>query len=209
MLLYDNVHAPSPRRVRIFLREKDIEIRTMPVDIIEGGNLHPDFLKISRRGLLPVLQLDDGTIIDETVAICRYFEELHPAPALMGATALEKAVIESWQRRMEFDGMTGVAEVFRNSMAPMADRGVPGRSGDPQIPQLIDRGKRTVARFYESLDDRLGSSPYLAGDSFTIADITALCTVDFATFAGMPVPPGHSNTKRWHQQVSARPSYSA
>lgn len=206
MLLYDNAHAPSPRRVRIFLKEKKIEVRTVPVDILEGGNLQPDFLEVNPRGLLPVLRLDDGSTIDETVAICRYFEELHPEPPLMGSTPLEKAVIESWQRRMEFDGMAGVADVFRNSIPPMANRGVPGRSGDPQISELIDRGKATVAGFYRMLDNRLAGSRYLAGDRFTIADITALCTVDFAAFAGMPIPERHASTLRWHQAVSSRPS---
>jgi glutathione S-transferase len=188
MLLYDNAHAPSPRRVRIFLKEKGIEVRTVQVDILGGGNLAPEFLAISPRGLLPVLRLDDGAVIDETVAICRYFEELHPRPALLGSTPLEKALVESWQRRVELDGMAGVADVFRNSLPAMANRGVPGRVGDPQIAQLVDRGRISVARFYKMLDDRLAGSRYLAGDRFTIADITALCTIDFATFAGMPIP---------------------
>jgi len=163
MLLYDNRHAPSPRRVRIFLKEKDIDVPTVPVDILEGGNLAPDFQRVSPRGLLPVLRLDDGTVIDETDAICRYFEELKPEPSLFGLTAVEKALVASWSRRAEFDGMAGVADVFRNSVPPMANRGVPGRSGDPQIPQLVERGKITVARFYQMLDDRLASARYLAG----------------------------------------------
>jgi glutathione S-transferase len=209
MLLYDNRHAPSPRRVRMFLKEKDIEVPTEPVDILEGGNLKPDFLQVSSRGLLPVLRLDNGTIIDETVAICRYFEELKPEPALFGLTPLEKALVESWSRRAEFDGMAGVADVFRNSAPPMANRGVPGRTGDPQIPQLVDRGRTAVARFYQMLEDRLGGAQYLAGDRFSIADITALCTIDFSTFAGMSIPDPHINVRRWHKDVSDRPSANA
>jgi len=209
MLLYDNRHAPSPRRVRIFLKEKDIDVPTVPVDILEGGNLAPDFQRVSPRGLLPVLRLDDGTVIDETDAICRYFEELKPEPSLFGLTTVEKALVASWSRRAEFDGMAGVADVFRNSVPPMANRGVPGRSGDPQIPQLVERGKITVARFYQMLDDRLASARYLAGDRFSIADITALCTIDFSTFAGMTIPGDHANVRRWHRVVSARPSADA
>ena len=209
MLLYDNRHAPSPRRVRIFLKEKDIDVPTVPVDILEGGNLAPDFQRVSPRGLLPVLRLDDGTVIDETDAICRYFEELKPEPSLFGLTAVEKALVASWSRRAEFDGMAGVADVFRNSVPPMANRGVPGRSGDPQIPQLVERGKITVARFYQMLDDRLAGARYLAGDRFSIADITALCTIDFSTFAGMTIPDDHANVRRWHKDVSARPSTDA
>jgi glutathione S-transferase len=209
MLLYDNRHAPSPRRVRIFLKEKDIEVPTAPVDLLEGGNLMPDFQRVSPRGLLPVLRLDDGTIIDETDAICRYFEELKPEPSLFGLTAVEKALVASWSRRAEFDGMAGAADVFRNSVPPMANRGVPGRTGDPQIPQLVERGKITVARFYQMLDDRLAGARYLAGDRFSIADITALCTIDFSTFAGMTIPDDHANVRRWHKDVSVRPSMDA
>lgn len=209
MLLYDNAHAPSPRRVRIFLKEKNINVRTEQVDILAGGNLQPDFLALSPRGLLPVLRLDDRTIIDETVAICRYFEEIHPAPPLLGSTPLEKAVVESWQRRAELDGMAGVADVFRNSAPFMTDRGVPGRAGDPQIAQLVERGRITVARFYRMLDDRLAGARYLAGDCFSIADITALCTVDFAAFARLPIPDRHANARRWHRDVSSRPSAAA
>jgi glutathione S-transferase len=209
MLLYDNRHAPSPRRVRIFLHEKAIELPTAPVDILGGGNLTTDFLKVSPRGLVPVLLFQDGTIIDETVAICRYFEEIKPQPALFGTTPLEKGLVESWQRRVELDGMGGVAEIFRNSAPPMANRGVAGRAGDPQIPQLVERGKITVARFYQMLDERLAASRYVAGDRFSIADITALCTIDFATFAGVGIPRSHINVKRWHEDVSARPSAAA
>jgi glutathione S-transferase len=209
MLLYDCAGAPSPRRVRIFLKEKRIEIPTKQINIVEGANLKTDFLKINPRGLLPVLQLDDGTSIDETVAICRYFEHTNPDPPLMGTTALEQALVESWQRRIEFDGMAGVADVFRNSAPPMVDRGVPGRMGDAQIAQLVGRGRASVTRFYEMLNDRLGDSRYVAGEKFTIADITTLCTVDFAVFAGMPIPERHANTERWHAEVSSRPSSSA
>jgi len=205
MLLYDNRHAPSPRRVRIFLKEKGIDVPTVPVDILAGGNLTPDFMQVSPRGLLPVLCLDNGMIIDETVAICRYFEEIKPEPSLFGLTPLDKALVESWSRRAEFDGMGGVADVFRNSVPLMANRGVPGRTGDPQIPQLVDRGRITVARFYQMLDDRLAHSRYLAGDQFSVADITALCTIDFSAFAGMPIPDEDTNVRRWHKDVSQRP----
>jgi glutathione S-transferase len=190
----------------MFLAEKGLEIPTVEVNILEGENLKEEFLAVNPRGVLPVLELDDGTYLDETVAICRYLEEEHPDPPLLGRNALEKAEIECWQRHAEFDGMFAVGEFFRNSVPPFGDRSLPGRSGDKQIPELIDRGRRGVAIFYQRLEDRLGASEFVGGASFSIADITALCVVDFAAFVGLPIPAGNHHTQAWHQKVSARSS---
>lgn len=209
MKLYDCQMAPNPRRVRIFIAEKGIELPTVEVSIMDGENLQPEFLKVNPRGLLATLQLDDGTVIDEAPAICTYLESEYPDPPLMGTTPLERAQVLSWDRHMENDGLAAVGEFFRNSAPPMANRALPGRSGDPQIPGLIERGKRSAGVFYDRLERRLQDSEFVAGSSFSLADITGLCVVDFAGFAGLPIPDGNEHTQRWHQAVSSRPSAKA
>jgi len=201
--------APNPRRVRVFLAEKGVDIPKTEVSIIEGENLKPEYLAVNPRGLLPTLELDDGSRIDETIAICRYIEETQPEPNLMGRDALEKAQIESWQRHMEFDGLNPTGEMFRNSFDPFKNRGLPGLENVQAIPELAARGKAGVERFYERLEHRLSQSSYVAGERYTIADITALCVVDFASFAKMGIPEANTNTKRWHADVSSRPSAKA
>ena len=209
MKLYDCQMAPNPRRVRVFLAEKGVDIPKTEVSIIDGENLKPEYLAVNPRGLLPTLELDDGSRIDETIAICRYIEETQPEPNLMGRDALEKAQIESWQRHMEFDGLNPTGEMFRNSFDPFKNRGLPGLENVQAIPELAARGKAGVERFYERLEHRLSQSAYVAGERYTIADITALCVVDFASFAKMGIPEANTNTKRWHADVSARPSAKA
>ncbi len=199
--------APNPRRVRIFLAEKGIAIDKVEVDIAGGGNLTPDYLAMNPRGVVPTLLLDDGSILDESVAICRYFEMLQPEPNLLGRDALESAQIESWQRRMEFDGLLAVASTFRNEAEPFLNRSMPGAvPGLPAIPALAERGRVLTAHFFEMLNARLGQSEFVAGDRYTIADISALVAVDFAKWIRMRVPEAHAHTKRWYEAVSARPS---
>lgn len=211
MKLYDCKMAPNPRRVRIFLAEKGIDLPKVEVSIVEGENLKPEYLRVNPRGLLPVLELADGTRLDETIAICRYLEEANPEPNLMGRSPLEKATIESWQRHMEFDGMVAVSEVVRNSIPVFSTRGLPGVTQPvAAIPALVERGTNSVKRFYERLEQRLSESEYVGGNRFTIADITALCAVDVATNrANLPIPASNKNTQRWHAAVSARPSAKA
>ena len=211
MKLYDSKLAPNPRRARMFMAEKGISCDTAQVDIIQGENLSDDFLAINPRGVLPTLVLDDGTVLDESVAICRYFEEIQPQPPLMGTDPVSKARIEARQRHMEFDGLMGAAEAFRNAFPGFANRGLPGSAGAVDaVPELVERGRNTVQRFYERLDEALAQSEFVAGDAFTIADITALCTVDFAAGAArVPIPDDCENLKRWHAAVSARPSAAA
>ena len=210
MKLYDMQRAPNPRRVRIFIAEKGLDIPKVEVDIPREENLKEDFQKINYRGLVPVLELDDGTCIDESVAICRYLEELYPEPNLLGTDALSRAQIESWQRHMEFDGFLSVASVFRNTFPLFSERGVPGRpAGFKAIPDLAKRGRAQYALFLEDLNNRLGDCEYIAGDKFTIADITALVTVDFGKFTELNVPAEHKNIQRWYARVSSRPSAGA
>jgi len=211
MKLYDTNMAPNPRRVRIFMAEKGIACETEQVDIIKGENLSDEYLAVNPRGLLPTLVLDDGTVLDESVAICRYLEEIQPEPPLMGSGAVDKARVEARQRHMEFDGLQGAADAFRNSFPLFSSRGLPGSGGAVDaIPELAERGKGRVERFYRRLDEDLGASPFVAGEAFSIADITALCTVDFAVAAArIPIPEDCENLKRWHARVSARPSAQA
>lgn len=211
MKLYDTTGAPNPRRVRMFMAEKGVECEKVELNIVKGENLTEEFLAINPRGMMPTLQLDDGTVIDETVAICRYLEESHPEPALMGTDAVSKAHIESRQRHMEWDGLLPAMEAFRNSFPGFASRGLGGNVGEVSaIDALAERGKASLERFYARLDAELSDQAFVAGDSFSIADITALCTIDFAGAAArVPIPDECANVKRWHEAVSARPSAQA
>ena len=208
MKLYDQAQAPNPRRVRIFMAEKGISCETVQVNIVAGENLGTDFLSISPRGLLPCLVLDDGSVIDESIAICRYFEELQPDPLLLGSTPIERAGIAARERHMEQDGLCNARDAFRNSFPGFKSRGVGGNVGDiPAIPELAERGKTLLARFYERLDEYLASHRYVVDDHFTIADITALCAIDFGIRASrVPVSERLVYLLRWHSKVSARPS---
>jgi glutathione S-transferase len=207
MKLYDMIKAPNPRRVRMFLAEKGIEIARVEIDIPGGGNLHPDYLAINPRGVVPTLQFEDGSILDESVAICRYFELEQPEPNLMGRESLEQARIDSWQRRMEFDGLFSIAMVFRNSAPQFAGRATPGAGGHAaQLPELVPRGRALTQRFLNDLNDRLSSSTYVAGDRFTIADITAYVCIDFARWIGMVPDNTHQALQNWRAQIRQRPS---
>jgi glutathione S-transferase len=210
MKLYDMVKAPNPRRVRMFLAEKGIEVPCEQLDIAGGENLTPGYLAINPRGSVPALLLDDGTLIDESVAICRYFEELHPEPNLLGRTPLEKAQIESWQRHMEFDGMMSVGFVFRNVHPPFANRGAAGTApAVPQLPDMAARGIVLTEHFFATLNARLGDVPFVAGDRFTIADITGFIAVEFARWVKLAPAETHDNIKRWYADIKARPSAKA
>ena len=210
MKLYDYTQAPSPRRVRIFAAEKGIQLDLVQVDLMTAANLQPEFLAINPRGLVPALQLADGTVIDEAVSICRYLEELYPEPNLMGMDARERAIIDSRTRHMEMDGFLPGAEAFRNTSPVFAKRGLQGVTEEvPAIPALAERGFAGIRRFYESLERDLSRQPFIAGSRFTIADITGLCVVDFYKWVRQAIPAQNTHTLRWYATVSARPSIKA
>ncbi len=190
------------------MAEKGIECEIEQINIVKGENLSDDFLVINPRGLLPVLVLDDGTILTESVAICFYLESIYPDPSLMGRTPIEIAHITARQREMEFDGLLPAAEVFRNSYPGFAKRGIGGNVGEVDaIPALADRGRASLLRWYRRLDEHLAHDQFIVGDKFTNADIAALCALDFATSAArVPVSNEFKNLKHWHAEVSARPS---
>ena len=209
MKFYDCTTAPSPRRVRIFLAEKGISVPTVQVDLRNNEQLTPAFRKINPDATVPSLELDDGTHINDAVGICVYFEAIHPQPALMGETAEEKALVASWQREAERNGFYAVMEVFRNSSPGLKGRALPGPHDYEQIPALAERGRLRVQHFQEQMDARLGQSEFIAGPHYSIADITALITIDFAVRAKMPIPENYEHLRRWYAQVSARPSAKA
>ncbi|HWW35977.1 MAG TPA: glutathione S-transferase [Xanthobacteraceae bacterium] len=209
MKFYDCTTAPSPRRVRIFLAEKGISVPTVQVDLRNNEQLTPAFRKINPDATVPSLELDDGTRINDAVGICVYFEAIHPQPPLMGETAEEKALVASWQREAERNGFYAVMEVFRNSAPGLKGRALPGPHDYEQIPALAERGRLRVQHFQEQMDARLGQSEFIAGPHYSIADITALITIDFAVRAKMPIPENYEHLRRWYAQVSARPSAKA
>jgi len=211
MKLYNTTGAPNPRRVRIFMAEKGIDCEKVEINIVKGENLSAEFLGVNPRGMLPTLVLDDGTVIDETVAICRYLEESNPEPPLMGTDAVSKAQIESRQRHMEWDGLIPAMEAFRNSFPGFAKRGLGGSVGEvPAIEALVDRGRTMLSRFYSHLNEHLAQHQFIAAEVFSIADITALCTIDFSTGAArVSIPDELTHLKRWHSETSARPSAKA
>ena len=202
MKIYDSQTAPNPRRVRIFLAEKGIEVSYEQIDIAKAQNRSPEFHKKNELGVVPVLELDDGTCIAESVAICRYFEELHPEPPLMGVGALDRAMVEMWQRRMEFQIFIPIVQVFRN--------GHPFFKGRiPQVPEFGEVCRKAAEQQLGWLDSVLAEREFIAGDRYTIADITALCGIDFGRVSGIRIQPEQKHLARWHAAVSARPSAKA
>lgn len=211
MKLYDCQIAPNPRRARIFMHEKGIDIPRVEIDVLAAENLKPEFLAISPRGLVPALELDDGTCIDEVMAICRYLEEIHPEPYLLGADPVARALVTSRQRQMEFDGMIAGSEVFRNQNENFAARSLPGATAAPlpAIPELVTRGSAILQRFFAALEKYLSETEFVAGADFSMADITAMCAVDFVGWVDMKIPASCPLTQAWYDKVAARPSAKA
>jgi glutathione S-transferase len=202
MKLYDSAMAPNPRRVRIFLAEKGIEVPTVSVDIGAAENRKPEYLAKNPMGGVPMLELDDGTCLAETVAICRYFEAEQPEPPLMGVDGRDVAIVEMWNRRMEFEVAVPAMQSFRNTHDFFKGR-------IPQVPEYGAVCKASVLKRLEWLDTELSSRKFIAGDRFTIADITAVVGIDFGRVTGIRIEPALKNLQRWHEAVSARPSAKA
>lgn len=210
MKLYDMKLSPNCRRVRIFLAEKGLTIETEECFDAERACLKTDYISRYSPRLVPMLELDDGTQIGESTAICRYMERLHPIPALWGRTALEEAMVEMWQQKVHCDGELGVEESFRNAFPPFAGRGLPGTAETvAQIPELIERGRARYGRFVRMLDHQLERNPFVAGQQFSMPDISALCAIDFARFTGLELPSELKHVARWYEAVSKRPSAQA
>jgi glutathione S-transferase len=209
MKFYDCMTAPSPRRVRVFLAEKGISVPTVQVDLRNGEQLGAAFHAINPDATVPVLELDDGRRISDIVGICRYFEETHPAPPLMGRDAADKAIVEGWQRWCERECFYATMDAFRNATPGLKTRALPGPDDYPQIPALAERGRMRVSGFYRRLNERLAASEFIAGPQFTIADITAMVSIDFAAWIKLKPTPEQPHLLRWQAAVSARPSAKA
>jgi glutathione S-transferase len=203
MKLYDGGKAPNPRRVRIFLAEKGITLDLQPIDLGTMQHKSPAYTALNPLQRLPALVLDDGTVITESTAICRYFEALHPEPNLFGRTALEIATVEMWNRRIEMHFYGAVQSVFRHLHPAMKDFEV------PQIAEWGEVNKARVSDFLAILDAQLAQHPFVAGERFSIADISGLVTVDLMKPAKLVVGDELVNVKRWYLDVSQRPSAKA
>ncbi len=198
MKLYESP-SPNARRVTAFMAEKGIEIERVPVDIRGGENISDEYLKKNPGGRVPMLELDDGTYLSESVAICRYLEGLHPEPNLMGKDALEQAIIEMWSRRVELNFMANVAGAFRNITGFFKDR-------ETCVKEWGEVCAEVAPRMLTMFDDQLADNEYVAGDRFTNADITLCIAIDFARMVQVVPIPELANIERWHAQVSTRPS---
>ncbi len=208
MRLYDCTPAPSPRRVRIFLAEKGLELPRVEVDLAAGEQYGTAFRAINPRCTVPVLVLDDGTALGETLAICHYLEEVYPTPALFGQDALQRARVLEWNARIEVEGLLAIAEAFRNRSRGFRDRALTGPDAYAQLPELVERGRRRAEVFFDLLDAHLAATPYVVGSHYTLADMTALVAVDFAGWIKLDIGE-RRHLARWHRAVSARPSAAA
>ena len=197
MKLYDCATAPTPRRVRIFLAEKGITVPTVQVNLREGEHLQPSFRRINPDATVPALELDNGTLVTDAVAICVYFEETRPEPPLIGRTAEEKAVTIAWNRRVERDGFYAVMEAFRNSTPGLKGRALPGPDNYEQIPALAERGRQRVGQFFQSMNEHLGGREFVAGPRYSMADITTQITLEFSKWAKLPIPESCPHLTRW------------
>jgi glutathione S-transferase len=203
MKLYDSAFAPNPRRVRMFLAEKGVKVPTETIDLGKLQQKTADFSAINPLQRIPALVLDSGEVLTETVAICRYFEEIQPEPPLFGVGALEKARVEMWQRRAELEFFFPIGQAFRHSHPAMREM------EKPQIAELAETSRPRAIAFARFLDGELAKRRFLAGETFTIADITAFIAAEFAKPARVAFPDDLVHLARWRAEVAARPSAAA
>ena len=203
MLLYHDPRAPNPRRVRIFLAEKSVAYDTIEILINAGAHQTAEFRKKSPLALLPVLELADGKVLRESMAICRYIEETHPEPNLFGNDAWERAQIEQWNRHAELELLWPISQVFRNSHPFWVGK-------IKQAPEFAEIMRELVASRLDWFEGELANRSYMAGDRFTVADITAVCGIDFGKVADIRIDPTtHPHLAAWHKRISERPTYKA
>lgn len=209
MNFYDCATAPSPRRARMFIAEKGLEIETRQVDLRNDGHRAPEFLALNQHGTVPVLTTDAGTHLTENIAIAGYLEAMHPEPPLMGTTPDEKGAVLMWNAICEFHCGMSIAEALRNASPALKDRALPGAVNYDQIPKLAERGAKRLQVFYATLEQRLRDSSWLAGDTFTMADITGYVFCDFARIVKMMPPEENTATQAWIAKIASRPSAQA
>lgn len=204
--LYDCATAPSPRRARILLCEKDVTYQTVEVDLRNGEQLSDAYRKVNPQCTVPAVRTDEGLLLTDNAAITAYLEARFPEPPLLGNTAQEKAEIASWNWRVEFEGLLAIAEALRNSAPAMANRALSGPVDYPQIPELAQRGLARVQQFFITLNEHLASRDFIAADRFSIADITAVVAVDFARVVKVKPGEQHPHLQRWRLAMAQRPS---
>ena len=209
MRLFDFHRAPNPRRVRIFIAEKGIEVPVVKVDLLAMEQLTSEFRAINPGATVPVLETDEGVYLTECIAICRYLETLHPEPCLFGSGATNEAQVLMWNGIIEHEGFHAVAEMLRNWSPGFRNRVFPGPQEIAQMPELIERGRKRSEQFFDRIEKRLLHSQFIAGDSFSIADITLVTIVDFSDWVELDVRASRPGLERWYQQVAARPSMNA
>jgi glutathione S-transferase len=210
MQYYDYRHAPSPRKVRLFIAEKGIELPTMQVDLRARAQHKPEFLAKNPSGAVPMLELDDGTCLTESLAICHYLEQRFPQPNLMGLDAREQALVLMWNDIQVFEGYLGIQEVLRNSHEAFKDRALGGPVPYAQIPALAERGRQRAEVYFDRLEARLAASPFIATARFTYADIAGYVYLGFAARAlGYDPTEIRPALKRWSDTVGARPAIAA
>ena len=203
MRLYDSPFAPNARRVRMFLAEKGLELPLANVDLAKLEQRSDDYNAVNPFQVIPALELDDGSVITESIAICRYLEELHPEPALFGSTPRERAEVEMWQRLAEFQLLFTIAQTFRHTHPAMREM------ENPQVPAWAEASRAKAMTAMRRFDGALASRRYLAGDRFSVADITGLIALDFTKPARIAVPEELGNLRRWREEVGSRPSAKA
>jgi glutathione S-transferase len=204
--LFDCATAPSPRRARILLAEKGIAHETVAVDLRAGEQFGAAFRAINPQCTVPALRTEEGEVLTDNAAIAAYVEARYPEPPLLGRTPLEKAQVASWNWRAEFEGLLAIAEALRNGSPAMANRALPGPNDYAQIPELAQRGLARVQNFFVMLDAHLAASEFVAGDAFSIADITAVVVVDFARVVKVKPSEQHPNLQRWRAAMAQRPA---
>ncbi|WP_339745351.1 glutathione S-transferase [uncultured Maricaulis sp.] len=209
MKFYDCKTAPSPRRSRIFIAEKGLEIETVQVDLGAKAQFEAPFRSINPRCTVPALALDDGTVLCDNASIARYLEEICPEPSLLGRDPVEKALVAEWLARVEWDGFMGAAEALRNTSEFFKGAAIPGPDQYEQIPALAQRGRKRAEAFFTVMDRRLGEANYLAGDGFSAADIAGYVFVDFAAWVKLKPAPELVHLANWREAISKRPSVSA
>ncbi|HET8869334.1 MAG TPA: glutathione S-transferase [Aquabacterium sp.] len=204
--LYDCATAPSPRRARILLAEKEIPHETVQIDLRQGEQFSEAYRQVNPQCTVPALRTEEGLVLTDNAAITAYLEARYPERPLLGVTPAEKAEVASWNWRMEFEGLLAIAEALRNGSPAMANRALPGPVDYPQIPELALRGVRRVQQFFADLNERLASHQYVAGDRFSVADITAVVAVDFARVVKIKPDDSHPHLVRWRAALALRPA---
>jgi glutathione S-transferase len=204
--LYDCATAPSPRRARILLAEKGIAHHTVQVDLKVGEQLGEAYRKINPLCTVPALRTEEGVMLTSNAAIATYLEAKYSQPPMLGVTPLDKAEIADWHWRIEFEGFMPIAEAFRNTSAAMLNRALPGPVNYQQIPQLAERGVARLQRFLVELDERLRDREFIAAQQFSIADIAAVVTIDFARIVKVRLDERHPNLLRWRAAMAQRPA---